>query len=74
VAAAIGDLQAAGAATAESGRVTLTASGQATYAQVQARLAGTTAYLFNQPEQDLAAARRVLTTMTARAREVHATR
>jgi hypothetical protein len=74
VAAAIGDLQAAGAVTAESGRVVLTASGQATCAQVQARLAGITAYLFDQPAEDLAAAHRVLTTMTARAREPYATR
>jgi DNA-binding MarR family transcriptional regulator len=74
VAAAIGDLQAAGAVAAGAGQVVLTTSGQATYAQVQARLAEITACLFDQPEQDLAAARRVLTTLTARAQAAHASR
>jgi len=74
VAAAIGDLQAAGALADGQGPLLLTGSGQAAYARLRSRLAGTTAYLFDQPAEDLAAASRVLATVTARAAEVLAAR
>ncbi len=72
VAAAITGLQTAGSVTTADGQVALTSSGQATFARVQARLAEITGYLFDQPAADLAAARRVLATVTARASELHA--
>jgi hypothetical protein len=48
--------------------------GQAAFAQVRSRVAETTAYLFDQPAEDLTVAGRVLATITARAAEVLATR
>jgi DNA-binding MarR family transcriptional regulator len=74
LAAVLGELEAAGAVTTQGGRVRLTASGQAAFAQVRSRVAETTAYLFDQPAEDLTVAGRVLATITARAAEVLATR
>jgi hypothetical protein len=52
----------------------LTGPGQATFAQVRGRLAGITAYLFDQPAADLEVVSRVLATVTDRANEVLASR
>lgn len=67
VAAAIAELTAAGALAAESGQVALTASGQAMHRAVRTRIDEVTAGIFDFPAGDLAAAGRVLATITDRA-------
>lgn len=66
VAAAIAELTAAGALAAESGQVTLTASGQAMHRAVRTRIDEVTAGIFDFPAGDLDTAGRVLATITDR--------
>jgi hypothetical protein len=70
VAAAVSDLAAAGALAAESGRVALTGAGLGRFTGVRGRVAEITSELFDFPAEDLAAAGRVLGTITARANAV----
>jgi hypothetical protein len=67
VAAAIAELAAAGALTAEAGTVALTAAGQDRHRRIRARIQEVTSGLFDFPAEDLATAGRVLVTVTARA-------
>jgi hypothetical protein len=70
VAAAVSDLAAAGALAADGGRLTLTGAGQGRFTGVRGRVADITSQLFDFPAEDLAAAGRVLGTITARANAV----
>ncbi|HXT94570.1 MAG TPA: hypothetical protein VN714_35505 [Trebonia sp.] len=67
VAAAIAELAAAGALTAEAGTVALTAAGQDRHRRIRARIQEVTSGLFDFPAEDLATVGRVLVTVTARA-------
>jgi hypothetical protein len=67
VSAAISELENAAALVTTGGQVTLTDVGQASYNQVRARVDEVTDYVFDLPAEDLAAAGRVLATITARA-------
>jgi len=68
--AAIGELENAGALVTTGGQLTLAGAGQASYRQVRARVEEITAYVFDLPADDLAAAGQVLATITARANTV----
>jgi hypothetical protein len=70
VSAAISELENAAALVTTGGQVTLTDFGQARYDQVRARVQEITDYVFDLPADDLAAAGRVLATITARANTV----
>ena len=71
VAAAVADLEAAGALTVGTdGTVTLTEAGRASHARLLGRLDEITGYLFDLPAEDLAVAGRVLSIVTARANNV----
>jgi hypothetical protein len=68
--AAISELENAAALVTTGGQVTLTDAGQASYNQVRARVDEITDHVFDLPAEDLAAAGRILATITARANTV----
>jgi DNA-binding MarR family transcriptional regulator len=70
VSAAITELEEAGALVTTAGQVTLTDLGRASHGRVLARVEEITDYVFDLPAEDLAAAGRVLATVSARANSV----
>ena len=70
VSAAITELEDAGALITTAGQVTLTDLGRASHGRVLARVEEITDYVFDLPAEDLAAAGRVLATVSARANSV----
>jgi hypothetical protein len=70
VSAAISQLENAAALVTTGGQVTLTDVGQSSYNRVRARVDEVTEYVFDLPAEDLAAAGRILATITARANAV----
>ena len=70
VAAAIDELENAAALVTAGGQVTQTELGQASFTRVLARVKEITDYVFDLPAEDLAAAGRVLATVSARANSV----
>jgi len=70
VSAAITELENAAALVTAGDRVTLTDVGQASFSRVRARVEEITDYVFDLPAEDLAAAGRVLATVSARANSV----
>ena len=70
VAAAIDELEKAGALVTAGGQVTQTDLGQVSFGRVRARVDEITDYVFDLPAEDLAAAGRILATVTARANSV----
>jgi hypothetical protein len=70
VAAAIDELENAAALVIAGGQVTQTDLGQASFTRVRARVEEITDYVFDLPAEDLAAAGRVLATVSARANSV----
>ena len=70
VSAAITELEVAGALVTTAGQVTLTDLGRASHGRVLARVEEITDYVFDLPAEDLAAAGRVLATVSARANSV----
>jgi DNA-binding MarR family transcriptional regulator len=70
VSAAITELEDAAALVTAGDRVTLTDLGQASFSRVRARVEEITDYVFDLPHEDLAAAGRVLATVSARANSV----
>lgn len=70
VAAAIDELEKAGALVTAGGQVTQTDLGQVSFGRVRARVDEITDYVFGLPAEDLAAAGRILATVTARANSV----
>jgi DNA-binding MarR family transcriptional regulator len=67
VSAAITELEDAAALVVTAGQVTLTDLGRASHGRVLARVEEITNYVFDLPAEDLAAAGRVLATVSARA-------
>lgn len=70
VAAAIDELEKAAALVTAGGQVTQTELGQASFTRVRSRVDEVTDYVFDLPAEDLAAAGRVLATVSARANSV----
>ena len=70
VSAAIIELEDAAALVVTAGQVTLTDLGRASHSRVLARVEEITDYVFDLPAEDLAAAGRVLATVSARANSV----
>jgi DNA-binding MarR family transcriptional regulator len=70
VAAAIDELEKAAALVTAGGQVTQTELGQASFSRVRSRVDEVTDYVFDLPAEDLAAAGRVLATVSARANSV----
>jgi hypothetical protein len=70
VSAAITELENAEALVTAGGQVTLTDLGGASFNQVRARVDEVTDYVFDLPAEDLAAAGRILSTVSARANSV----
>jgi hypothetical protein len=70
VSAAITELENAEALVAAGGQVTLTDLGRASFNRVRARVDEVTDYVFDLPAEDLAAAGRILSTVSARANSV----
>jgi DNA-binding MarR family transcriptional regulator len=70
VSAAITELEDAAALVVTAGQVTLTDLGRASHGRVLARVEEITNYVFDLPAEDLAAAGRVLATVSARANTV----
>jgi hypothetical protein len=70
VAAAIDELENAAALVTAGGQVTQTDLGQASFTRVRARVEEITDYVFDLPAEDLAAAGRILATVSARANSV----
>jgi DNA-binding MarR family transcriptional regulator len=70
VSAAITELESAAALVTAGDQVTLTDLGQASFSRVRARVEEITDYVFDLPPEDLAAAGRVLATVSARANTV----
>ena len=70
VSAAITELENAAALVTAGGQVTLTDLGRASFSRVRARVDEITDYVFDLPAEDLAAAGRVLATVSARANSV----
>jgi hypothetical protein len=68
--AAITELENAAALVSAGGQVTLTDLGQASFSRVRARVEEVTDYVFDLPAEDLAAAGRVLATVSTRANSV----
>jgi hypothetical protein len=70
VSAAITELENAEALVTAGGQVTLTDLGRASFNRVRARVDEVTDYVFDLPAEDLAAAGRILSTVSARANSV----
>jgi DNA-binding MarR family transcriptional regulator len=70
VSAAIDELEKAAALVTAGGQVTQTDLGRASFRRVRARVDEITDYVFDLPAEDLAAAGRILATVTARANSV----
>jgi hypothetical protein len=70
VSAAITELENAEALVTVGGQVTLTDLGRASFNRVRARVDEVTDYIFDLPAEDLAAAGRILATVSARANSV----
>jgi DNA-binding MarR family transcriptional regulator len=70
VSAAITELEDAEALVTTAGYVTLTDLGRASFNRVRARVDEVTDYVFDLPAEDLAAAGRILSTVSARANSV----
>ena len=70
VTAAITELENAQALVTAGGQVTLTDLGRASFNRVRARVDEVTDYVFDLPAEDLAAAGRILSTVSARANSV----
>ena len=70
VSAAIDELEKAAALVTAGGQVTQTDLGRASFGRVRARVDEVTGYVFDLPAEDLAAAGRILATVSARANSV----
>jgi hypothetical protein len=70
VSAAVTELENAEALVTVGGQVTLTDLGRASFNRVRARVDEVTDYIFDLPAEDLAAAGRILATVSARANSV----